>query len=64
MNPIARLMSAGPTTMMPRYSLKRRTQLRGRSTRHTKLKLVSTFWAIDSALTSNKTTLTLASVES
>ena len=47
MSPKAATMRAGPTTMTLRYSLNRRPKLRGCSTRHTKLKLSSTFCTID-----------------
>jgi hypothetical protein len=48
--PSAVTISAGPTTITLRYSLTRRTRLRGCSTRHTKLKDSSTFWIIDSVM--------------
>ena len=41
--PSATASRMGPTIMTLRYSVKRRAKLRGRSTRQTKLKLVSTF---------------------
>ena len=41
--PKATASRMGPTIMTERYSVKRRAKLRGRSTRHTKLKLASTF---------------------
>jgi len=43
--------------------VKRRAKLRGRSTRQTKLKLLSTFCAIDSPENSRITMATLASAE-
>ncbi len=49
--------------MTLRYSLNRRARLRGRSTRQTKLKLLSTFCAIDNAVYSRSATLMLASAE-
>ena len=46
-NPNAATMTAGPITMTLTYSLKRRPILRGCSTRHTKLKLSSTFCTVE-----------------
>ncbi len=42
-SPIVTASRMGPTTITLKYSVKRRAKLRGRSTRHTKLKLASTF---------------------
>ena len=42
-SPSATASRMGPTIMTLKYSVKRRAKLRGRSTRQTKLKLVSTF---------------------
>jgi hypothetical protein len=48
--PNAATMTAGPITMTLRYSLTRRMRLRGCATRHTKLKLSSTFWIIETVV--------------
>ena len=45
--PNAATVRIGPTIMRLRYSLTRRAQLRGRSTRQTKLRLSSTFWMVE-----------------
>ncbi len=42
-SPSATASRMGPNIITARYSVKRRKKLRGRSTRHKKLKLVSTF---------------------
>ncbi len=42
-SPIATASRMGPKIMTLKYSAKRRPKLRGRPTRHTELKLVSTF---------------------
>ena len=60
---IAMLMMSGPMSMKLKYSAKRRAKLRGRSTRQTKLKLLSTFCAIESAASSRIPTLTVPSTE-
>ena len=63
MKPIATLMINGPTSRKLKYSLNRRAKLLGRSTRQTKLKLLSTFCAIDNAVNSKITMAMLASAE-
>ena len=61
--PITTLMITGPTSRKARYSLNRRAKLRGRSTRQTKLKLLSTFCAIINSENSSSATPMLPSSE-